>query len=668
MWDGRGVRFRVRSRHATAVSLCLFAEGQPSDELDRRQLERIESDLWETYLEGAGPGLRYGLRAEGPWDPAGGHRFNAAKLLIDPYARALDGPARWHETLAGQAAGGGPDPRDSARHVPRCLVVDPSFDWAGDERPQTPWADTVIYECHVKGMTARHPDVEPALRGTYLGLASEPVLEHLRALGVTAVELMPVQQTFHERALCERGLSNYWGYSPIAWFAPDPRLATAGDGRQVHEFKEMVRRLHAAGIEVLLDVVLNHTGEGGEDGPHLSLRGLDNALYYRLDSAGRYLDFSGCGNSLDTDEPAAVALALDVLRYWVEEMHVDGFRLDLAAALMRDGERLDPACGVIGAISRDLVLSRVKLIAEPWDLGPEGYALGRFGRPWREWNDRYKRALRRYWREDEGMIGELATRLAGSSDVFRGRSPAASVNYVTCHDGFTLYDLVSYEHKHNEANGEQGRDGEDDNLSSNWGAEGETEDRRIRCTRFRLMRALIASLAVSRGVPMLRHGDEIANSQSGNNNAYCQDNSTSWLDWNLDTDRQHLLEFTRRALSIRRRLAALRGDFFFQGGRADDGRPVDLLWLRPDGRVMTESDWADERARALGMWIRDRSGSLLVTLNAGASPVWFDLPLEGSARWTEVLSSVDRRGAPIAGGRLRVPEHGVSVLVEGEPK
>ncbi len=669
VWDGSGVRFRLRSQHASALRLCLFESRDSSLESERIEFARIEPDLWEAYVEGAEPGLRYGVRADGPWNPAEGHRFNPAKLLIDPYARAIDGPLRWHGSLVGGTAGGGPDPRDSAPWLPRSVVVDESFDWAGDRRPQRPWADTVIYECHVKGTTAAHPQVDRALRGTFLGLASEPMIEHLLALGVTAVELMPVQQTFHDRALCERGLSNYWGYSPIAYFAPDERLATGGDGRQVVEFKEMVRTLHRAGIEVLLDVVLNHTGEGGEEGPHICLRGLDNAVYYRLDPTDRrrYLDFSGCGNSLDVRQPAAVTFVLDVLRYWVEAMHVDGFRLDLAASLMRTDGGLDPSGGVIGAISRDPLLSRVKWIAEPWDLGEDGYALGRFGDPWREWNDRYRHALRRYWRGDAGMIGEVATRVAGSSDVFGDRSATAGVNYLASHDGFTLYDTVSYERKHNDANGEGGRDGEEDNASANWGVEGVTDDPRIRRTRFRVLRSMIASLAVSRGVPMLRHGDEIANTQMGNNNAYCQDNPVSWLDWRIDGDRRRLLEFTRRVFALRRRFPMLRGEQFYRGARAGEESPPDLLWLRPDGREMTEADWADESVRALAMRLAAHTESVLIAFNAGTSPVWFELP-SSPAGWNEVLCSVERRAPAIRRGRLRMPEHSIAILVEGEPR
>ncbi len=678
--EGGGVVFRLWSAHASAVELCLFDADDLEKERERIPLEPVGDGTWQTLVEDAPAGVAYGYRVFGPWDPARGHRFNPAKLLLDPYARAISGPLRWSDSLRGETGPRDdprPDTRDSRGAMPRCLLIDEEFDWRGDRRPAVPWRDTMIYECHVKGMTVSHPDVDPAERGRYLGLASEPVIEHLRALGVTTVELMPVHQTFHDQSLCARGLTNYWGYSPIALFAPDERLASGARGQQVTEFKEMVCRLHAAGIEVLLDVVLNHTGEGGSGGPWLCLRGVDNAGYYRLDpnDPRRYVDFSGCGNALNIESPAVRAYLLDVLRYWVREMHVDGFRFDLALALARTEHGVDLPGPLLDEIGADPLLSSVKLVAEPWDLGPYGYALGRFGEPWREWNDRYRQSVRRFWRCDNGVLGEMATRLAGSSDLFEyfGENPLASINYIASHDGFTLLDLTSYERKHNEANGEAERDGADDNASCNWGVEGPTDNPRIRRLRFRLMRNFLATLALSQGVPMIRHGDEIGNSQFGNNNAYCQDNEIGWLDWRLDRDRQRLLDFAREAFALRRRVPWLVRERFFRGKHAESRAATDLVWLHPEGHEMTEAQWSHTAAHVVGMLVQCESlqdeecgaaCALLAVLNAGASPTHFVLPaLSRLGRWQEVLCSVERRGEAIDDGALRVPEHGVSVLL-----
>ncbi len=521
-----GLRARVRSDGAERVWLCLF-DGPGSGEVERLALERRPGGVWEGTIEGLGAGQVYGLRADGPYAPARGHRFDPAKLLVDPYARAVVGNVSWDPALDRRGV-------DSAAVAPRAVVAEPGFDWRGDRNPRTPWSETVIYEAHVKGLTRLHPELPEDERGTYLGLGHPAVIEHLRALGVTAVELMPVQQSFSERHLVERGLTNYWGYNPVAFFAPHAGYAAGGD--PVAEFREMVRRLHAAGLEVILDLVFNHTAEGGAEGPTLSFKGLDNSLYYRLDprNPARYVNHSGCGNTLDFGRPRVVELVLDCLRYWVEEMHVDGFRFDLATTLGRGRNgRFDPRAPFFEAVAAEPALAPVKLIAEPWDLGPGGYQLGGFPRGWREWNDRFRDTVRAYWLGDTSVEGELAARLDGSPDLFpaaRGRGQA-SINYVTSHDGFTLEDLVSYERKHNELNGEQNRDGPPGELSCNWGVEGPSEDPEIVEPRRRAQRGMLAALALARGVPMISHGDELGRTQQGNNNAYCQDNPLSWVDW-----------------------------------------------------------------------------------------------------------------------------------------
>ncbi len=660
VWDGSGVRFALYSEHAEAVDLCLF------DESGEREVERIRLPertgyVWHGRVAGVGPGQLYGYRVHGTYAPAEGHRFNPAKLLIDPYARAIAGAVRWHDALLGYevlgpGAGSQPSTTDSAPHVPKCVVVADDFPWEDDRPPRTPLHRTVIYECHVKGMTMRHPHVEPALRGTYLGLASDPILDHLLALGVTAVELLPVQHHAMDRALAERGLTNYWGYNTIGFFAPDERFARGCRGEQVTEFKAMVKRFHQAGIEVLLDVVYNHTGEGSELGPTLSLRGIDNAVYYRLgDDRATYVDCTGCGNTLNMAHPQTVRLVIDSLRYWVEEMHVDGFRFDLATALGRGAGGFDRCAAFFQIIANDPLLSRVKLIAEPWDLGFAGWQTGNFPYGWSEWNDRYRDAVRRFWRGEPGMVPELAWRLAGSSDLFgpRDRSPLASINYVTCHDGFTLRDLVSYERKHNEANGEDNRDGPDNDLSHSWGVEGPSDVPAVRRLRERTVRNFLATLLFSQGVPMLSHGDEIGRTQQGNNNAYCQDNPLTWLDWELDDERRALLEFTRRAVAIFHAHPVLRRTRFFTGRPLPGSEERDIVWLHPDGIEMNDAAWEDRTSHALGMLITgaasdetDRLGrpvhdeTLLLLLNGGARSRSFRLPLpSASGRWRELLST-----------------------------
>jgi glycogen operon protein len=668
------------------VRLCLFDAGGSAAPSHEIPLSHHTHGVWHAYLPDVRPPQLYGYRVDGPWDPDEGLRFNRAKLLIDPYARALCGPLRWDDALFGETHAGSPDPRDSAPFVPRGVVVDPSFPWGDDRPPRTPWSRTVLYECHVKGLTELHPDVPEADRGTYRGLASEPILEHLRALGVTAVELLPVHHAVSERALVARGLRNYWGYNTLGFFAPDARLASGDRGEQVVEFKTMVRALHGAGIEVLLDVVYNHTAEGGPDGPTLSWRGLDDRGSYHRDPAdpSRYVDYSGCGNTLNANDPRVRQLILDSLRYWVSEMHVDGFRFDLAPALARrpDGE-LD-LTGFFSTIEQDPLLADVKLIAEPWDQGPQGYRLGAFRGSWSEWNDSYRDAVRRFWRGDPGMLGSFAAAVAGSAKVFEpgDRSPFASINYVTSHDGFTLRDLVSYESRHNEDNGEKNKDGPQANWSRNWGAEGPTDSDSIEHLRARIMRSLITTLAFSQGVPMLLHGDELGRTQHGNNNGYCQDNKISWLAWNLDAESRDFLAFVCRALALRAGTPLLRRGRFFLGESDPTGGEKDVIWLRPDGQEMKTLDWSDQGARVLGMLIpRERNPeedveghavateTLLAIFNAGARAVRFRLPVrEAPGVWRHTLCSAGSVERRLRGTSVRIPPRSASLLTYGEPR
>ncbi|HYC32280.1 MAG TPA: glycogen debranching protein GlgX, partial [Gemmatimonadales bacterium] len=554
-WDGEGTNFALFSEHATAVELCLFAGPDDATETARVRLPERTDQIWHAYLPDVRPGQLYGYRVHGPFEPNQGHRFNPAKLLLDPYAKAISGTIRWSDALSGYPMDRPEAERDlyadganNAAGLPKCVVVESAFSWGDDRHPRTPWNRTVIYECHVKGMTMLHPDVPEPLRGTYLGLATDPIIDHLRSLGVTAVELLPVHHFVTDRRLHEQGLVNYWGYESIGFFAPDVRYATGGLGQQVAEFKSMVKRLHRAGIEVILDVVYNHTAEGNHLGPTLCFRGIDNEAYYRLDPERKryYVDYTGCGNTVDLRHSRALQLVMDSLRYWVGEMHVDGFRFDLAPVLARESDAVSPFAEFFDVVRQDPVVSRVKLIAEPWDLGPGGYQAGGFPIGWGEWNGTYRDAVRQFWRGDGGQVGQLASRLAGSSDLYEagGRSPLASVNFVTCHDGFTLHDLVSYEQKHNEANGEENRDGSDNNLSRNWGAEGPTEAVHVVRMRERIKRNFLATLAFSQGVPMLSHGDELGRTQRGNNNAYCQDNPVSWFDWSQQRRQDPLIAFT----------------------------------------------------------------------------------------------------------------------------
>ncbi|GBD44993.1 Glycogen operon protein GlgX [bacterium HR40] len=659
-FDGYGVNFALFSAHATKVELCLFdASGQ--NELARIPLPEYTDEVWHGYLPEARPGLVYGYRVHGPWAPERGHRFNPHKLLLDPYAREIRGTLRWHDALHDRDGDGRhPDPRDSAPFVPKAVVVDPAFTWGDDRRPDTPFSDTVIYEAHVRGFTRLHPEVPPLLRGTFLGLAEAPVIEHLLRLGVTAIELMPVQFFIDERHLVERGLVDYWGYNPLGWFAPEPRYLTPGGN--MAEFKTMVRRLHAAGLEVILDVVYNHTAEGDHHGPTLSFRGIDNRSYYRLMVADprRYEDPTGCGNALDLAHPRVLQLVMDSLRYWALEMRVDGFRFDLATTLGREGHGFDPGAAFFDAIRQDPVLSRLKLIAEPWDLGPDGYRLGGYGPGWAEWNDRFRDTVRAFWRGDAGMLPALGARLLGSADLFQhqGRRPWASINFVTAHDGFTLHDLVTYARKHNEANGEENRDGSDHNFSCNYGVEGPSEDPRVDAIRRRQMRNLLATLLLAQGTPMLLMGDEFARTQQGNNNAYCQDNEISWLDWSRAALYPELAAFLARLLALRRAHPVLRRPRFLHGRERSPEGLADVTWIAPDGREMTPAEWHEPDRRCLGLMLCGTAGdyrgprgeplldsTLLLLLNAAADPVDFHLPLAVSGSWRRLLDTTD----PLAG-------------------
>ena len=662
-WDGEGVNFAIFSANATTIALCLFDDDDR--EIARVPLVERDQGVWHAYLPDARPGQRYGYRVDGPYAPERGHRFNPAKLLVDPYARALSDPGRFGPSLFGYETNGNGEPpddavpsrSDSAAAAPKSVVVESAFTWGDDRPPRTPWSRTVIYECHVRGLTARHPEVPPRLRGTYLGLATDPVIQHLQSLGVTAVELLPTHQAMTDGHLAARGLTNYWGYNTLAFFAPDVRYATAGGGSQVAEFKTMVKRLHRAGIEVILDVVYNHTAEGDHLGPTLSFRGIDNAVYYRIDGGNPrgYVDVTGCGNTLNLPHPRVTQLVMDSLRYWVEEMHVDGFRFDLAPALARAADVRARSDAFFEVVRQDPVLSRVKLIAEPWDLGPHGDWGGAFPAGWSEWNGRYRDGVRRFWSGEHGRVADLASRLSASSDLFgpNGRNADASINFVTCHDGFTLRDLVSYERKHNEANGEDNRDGTNDNWSRNWGVEGPTAAVEVLRMRARTQRNLLATLAFSQGVPMLLAGDEMQRTQLGNNNAYCQDNALGWIDWDLDESARDLLAFTRRVFALRAANPVLRRRSFFHGRELSGTGFKDVAWLRADGQELTELDWHDPKLFTLGMLIhgqatdeKDDRGrpvvgkTLLLLVNGGDRPRAFTLPHLGRpGDWHELVDT-----------------------------
>ncbi|MFF6785103.1 glycogen debranching protein GlgX [Streptomyces sp. NPDC012510] len=671
-FDGAGTNFALFSEVADRVDLVLV-----DDDGRHRAVPLTEVDgfVWHCRLPGVGPGQRYGYRVHGPWDPAAGHRCDPAKLLLDPYTRAVDGWTDNHPSLYEPGA-------DSAGHTMLGVVTDPFFDWGDDRPPHRPYADTVIYEAHVRGLTRTHPDIPAELRGTYAGLAHPAVLDHLTSLGVTAIELMPVHQFVHDGVLQDRGLANYWGYNTIGFFAPHNAYAADGTrGQQVTEFKSMVKALHAAGLEVILDVVYNHTAEGNEKGPTLSFRGIDNSSYYRLVDGDweHYYDTTGTGNSLLMRHPYVLQLIMDSLRYWVTEMHVDGFRFDLAATLARQFHEVDRLSAFFDLIQQDPVISRVKLIAEPWDVGEGGYQVGNFPPLWSEWNGRYRDAVRDFWRGRPDTLGEFASRLTGSSDLYEHsrRRPRASVNFVTAHDGFTLRDLVSYNDKHNEANGEDNQDGESSNRSWNCGVEGPTEDPGVLALRARQQRNLLATLLLSQGIPMLCHGDESGRTQHGNNNAYCQDNEVSWLDWRLDDERRALLAFTRDLIALRAAHPVLRRRRFFRGDtptRADQPLP-DLVWLRPDAREMSDADWDRSDAHAVAVFLngdaiaeRDPYGdpvvddSFLLLLNSHWEPTVFRVPgATYGERWT---TRVDTAAEPDGARDESEYKAGAEIIVE----
>jgi len=649
-YDGNGTNFALFSEGAQRVELCLFDDAGAEV---RVELIDVDGYVWHTYLPQVGPGQRYGYRVHGEYDPAKGARFNPAKLLIDPYAKAVEG-----QIIDDPALNGGdpddptaPDGRDSAALTMTCVVINPYFDWQGDRSPRTPYADTLIYEAHVKGLTERHPDVPDEIRGTYSGIAHPAIIAHLQKIGVTAIELMPVHQFTAPSAADDR--SNYWGYNTIAFLAPHNGYSSTGQrGQQVQEFKAMVRALHAAGIEVILDVVYNHTAEGNENGPTLSMRGIDNRAYYKLDEKdpSKYTDYTGTGNSLNVSHPHTLQLIMDSLRYWVLEMHVDGFRFDLASTLAREFYEVDRLSAFFDIVQQDPVISQVKLIAEPWDVGPGGYQVGNFPPLWTEWNGQFRDTVRDFWRGEPQALGEFASRLTGSSDLYAhsGRRPVASINFVTAHDGFTLSDLVSYNEKHNEANGEDNRDGTNDNRSWNCGVEGPTDDAEVLAMRARQQRNFIATLLLSQGVPMLSHGDELGRTQHGNNNAYNQDNELTWVDW--DAADRPLIEFTSRLARLRREHRTFRRGRFFDGRpiRRDEGGPVpDIAWLRPDGTQMQPEDWESGFGRAIGVFLngdgireRDARGRaihdrhFIVLFNAGDEAIDFSIPkVRASPSW-----------------------------------
>ena len=666
-WDGAGVNFALFSEHAASIDLCLFdADGKR--ETARVRLLHWTDQVWHAYLPGIAPGQLYGYRVDGSYDPEKGQLFNPHKLLLDPYARAIVGELaaaemRFDDALHFTQR----DTRDNAADVPKSCVVHDSFDWGDDRPPATPWAETVLYEVHVKGFTQTHPDVPAALRGSYAGLASPAALAHFARLGVTAVNLLPVHYHFDERHLLHLGLKNYWGYNTIGFFAAHPYCQTGAGGLSAaDEFRAMVRTLHAAGLEVIIDVVYNHTAESDQQGPTLCFRGIDNGVYYRLQQGQpRYPEnFTGCGNTLNLSHPRVLQLVLDSLRYWVTEMHVDGFRFDLAVTLAREDHGFDQQGGFLNAVRQDPVLGCVKLIAEPWDIGPEGYQLGRFPSGWSEWNDRYRDTVRDFWLRGDATMGELAKRLCASSELFRdqGREPRASLNFITAHDGFTLHDLTTFDHKHNEANGENNRDGHGHNLSWNCGTEGETDAARVLLLRRRLQRALLATLLVSQGVPMLLGGDELGRTQRGNNNAYCQDNELNWFDW-ASAD-QALIDFVSRLIGLRREFPQLRRADWLTGNVVH-GQYADIAWLPPDGGPMTAAQWTHPANRAFGFMLGPETASgplLLCLINGAVNEVRFRLP---PGPWSILIDTSVESGQPgesTRAGTMDVAAHGIVLL------
>jgi isoamylase len=689
-WDGIGVNFAIYSEHCTRVDLCLFDSPSATRESARIQLTEQTDMVWHVYLPDVQPGQLYGYRLDGPYDPAAGHRFNHNKVLLDPYARSIGRTVRWADETFGYTIGHPDtdlvkDERDSAPFAPLAAVTDSAFTWGDDRPPRRPWHETVIYETHVKGFTMLNPHVPKAFRGTYLGMTSEASLRHLRKLGVTAVELLPVHHHTPERVLVDRGLTNYWGYNTLGFFAPDVRYSagkTPGDA--VREFKMMVRALHSVGLEVILDVVYNHTAEGNHLGPTLSLRGIDNLSYYRLvpDNRRYYMDYTGCGNTLNMQSQRVLQLIMDSLRYWITEMHVDGFRFDLASALARELHEVDQLAAFFDIIHQDPVISQVKLIAEPWDLGEGGYQVGNFPVGWAEWNGKYRDSVRRFWRGDGAQVSEFATRLAGSSDLYErsGRRPYASVNFITAHDGFTLEDLVSYDQKHNEANGENNQDGSNDNLSWNCGEEGPTRNPVVLARRAKQKRNLMATLMLSQGVPMIRGGDELSQSHHGNNNAYCQDNEISWLDWTITPEEQHFLDFTRLLIRLRLSHPVLHRRRFFQGRSIRGAGIKDISWFDPNGEEMTDEAWNAPFVKCIGVRLagdaidertergeRISGQTILLLLNADENPVSFAIPALPEKRyWEEIVDSSTGMQVPAilrGGDHYELQERSSVVLV-----
>ena len=682
--DGAGTNFSIFSEIADRVELCLFDEGGTETKFD---LPEVTSFCWHGYLPNVGPGQRYGFRVHGPWKPEEGHRCNPAKLLLDPYARAVEGQVRWNEAVFAYSFDNPDGPSndiDSAAFMPKCVVTTPYFDWGNDRHPRTQWHETIIYEVHVKGFSINHPEVPAELRGTYAGLGHPKAIDYFTRLGVTAIELMPVHQFIQDSHLLERGLRNYWGYNSVGFLAPHDEYSAAGkNGQQVQEFKQMVKALHEAGIEVILDVVYNHTAEGNHLGPMLSFRGIDNAAYYRLmaDDRRHYMDYTGTGNSLNMRHPHVLQLIMDSLRYWIVEMHVDGFRFDLASTLARELHDVDRLSAFFDIIQQDPVISQVKLIAEPWDIGEGGYQVGQFPPLWLEWNGKYRDCVRDYWRGEDQTLGEFAYRFTGSSDLYEmtGRRPYASINFVTAHDGFTLKDLVSYNEKHNEANGEESRDGESHNRSWNCGAEGTTEHPEVNKLRDRQKRNFLATLFLSQGIPMLLGGDEIGRSQNGNNNGYCQDNEISWFDWeSADKD---LLEFTRRLIQLRKEHPVFHRRRWFQGRPIHGAQVTDIGWFTPDGSEMTQEDWNGGFAKALGIFLNgegiqspDARGervvdeSFYVLFDAHHEPLRFTLPKrDWGDEWVVALDTArstpeEEQGRHKAGDEVSVESRSLKVL------
>lgn len=686
--DDDGVNFSIFSQNATSVDLELYDFNDSSEPTEVIPLRENSGYVWHQYVSGIKPGDLYGFRVDGPYKPEQGHRFNKAKLLIDPYARALSGTINWNSELFGYKLGHKDedlfrDDRDDAGFIPKSVVTHPYFDWKGSERPQNPWNKTMIYELHVKGFTKLRSDIDSSVAGTYKGLASDRVIQYLKDLGITAVELMPVHHHADEMILKDRGLVNYWGYNTIAFFAPDIRYSVARyPGAQIVEFKEMVRTLHENGIEVILDVVYNHTAEGNHLGPTLSFRGIDNASYYRIatENPRFYYDFTGTGNSLDARQPHVLQLIMDSLRYWITEMHVDGFRFDLASALARELYDVDKLSGFFDIIHQDPIISKAKLIAEPWDVGPGGYQVGNFPLQWAEWNGKYRDGIRRYWRDDKWMIGEFGKRLSGSPDLYEdnGRNPYSSINYIASHDGFCMRDLVSYEKKHNEANKDGNRDGTDENYSENFGVEGETDDPSIMALREKRIRNYLLTLFTSQGSPMLLAGDELLRTQKGNNNAYCQDNEISWINWDMDERKERMLEFTRRLIKLRKLSPVFHRRNFFSGIPAPGGK--DLTWYRPDGEEMNQEDWMKSPEGPVSVHISGRitsetayegetitDGDVILLFNPGQTAVEFKLPSNRNeshiylCTWDPDLSSYPR---PYLDSSINVPSDSAAILVE----